>query len=194
MIGLSSRHRINPPPTRFLSRKASGCKWQPRRYQADPCSRGGEVARGVLLSSKPRRKVYFLPSERRTFVACFLHSSAQMCLYQTPGGRPPRITRRFGNTAVTIVQISWRSRWCCWSISVEDSESRRFELTFGWVLSGRSWPNISPEIIFLFFLNVWNFLFKICAHSERYRHLLADIFELQTSLGNIAFRMSSVRY
>ena len=29
------------------------------------------------------------------FVACFLHSSAQMCLYHTPGRRPPRITGRF---------------------------------------------------------------------------------------------------
>ena len=34
------------------------------------------------------------------FVACFLHSCAQMCLYQTPGRRPPPITSRFVN-AVT---------------------------------------------------------------------------------------------
>ena len=44
------------------------------------------------------KKIYFLPSERDRdrgiFVACFLHSSAQMCLYQTPGRRPPRITGR----------------------------------------------------------------------------------------------------
>ena len=32
------------------------------------------------------------------FYACFLHSSAQMCLYQMPGRRPPRITGRFVNT------------------------------------------------------------------------------------------------
>ena len=32
------------------------------------------------------------------FVACFLHNSAQMCFYQTPGRRPPRITGRFVNT------------------------------------------------------------------------------------------------
>ena len=32
------------------------------------------------------------------FVACFLHSSAQMYLYQTPVRRPPRITGRFVNT------------------------------------------------------------------------------------------------
>ena len=34
----------------------------------------------------------------RFFVACFLHSSTQMCLYQTPGRRPPPITGRFVNT------------------------------------------------------------------------------------------------
>ena len=65
------------------------------------------------------------------FVACFLHSSAQMCLHPTPARRPPLITSRFVNTAVTTDQISWRIRWFCRS-SVEDSESRRFELTFWW--------------------------------------------------------------
>ena len=45
------------------------------------------------------KKAYFLPSEgSRNFVACFLHNSSQMCLYQTPGRRPPRITGRFVNT------------------------------------------------------------------------------------------------
>ena len=58
-----------------------------------------------------------------------------------PGRRPPRITGRFVNT-VTRGRVgvpherapfrSWRSRWFCRSMSVEDSQSRRFELTFGW--------------------------------------------------------------
>ena len=34
----------------------------------------------------------------RIFVACFLHSSAQMSLYQMPDQRPPPITGRFVNT------------------------------------------------------------------------------------------------
>ena len=34
----------------------------------------------------------------RIFVACFLHISAQMSLYQTPRRRPPPITGRFVNT------------------------------------------------------------------------------------------------
>ena len=41
------------------------------------------------------------------------------------------------------VQISWRSRWFCQSMSVQDSESRRFEQTLG-----RYWPKIGPGIIF----------------------------------------------
>ena len=32
------------------------------------------------------------------FFACFLHSSAQVRLYQTPGRRPPRISGHFVNT------------------------------------------------------------------------------------------------
>ena len=77
----------------------------------------------------------------RILVACFVHSSAQMCSHQTPGRRPPPINGRFVNTVTrgwvgapnerATVQISWRSRWFCRSISAEDSESRPFELTFG---------------------------------------------------------------
>ena len=36
------------------------------------------------------------------------------------------------------------------------------------------------------------FFSKICAHSERYRNLLAGIFEILTSYGNIAFPLSPV--
>ena len=66
----------------------------------DPLSRGREVARGVLRSSpKPGKGLFFANGEGSSnFVACFLHSSAQMCFYQTPGRRPPRITGRFVNT------------------------------------------------------------------------------------------------
>ena len=101
-----------------------------------------------------RQHTSYLRSERdRDFVACFLHGSAQICLCQTPGRRRALITGRFVNTDVTTVQISWRSRWFCRSMSVEDSESRHFELTFGGVFSGRSWPIICPqECFFEFFL------------------------------------------
>ena len=66
----------------------------------DPWSTEREVARGVLRSSpKPAKSLFFAIGEgSRICVACFLHSSAQMCLYQAPGRRPPRITGRFVNT------------------------------------------------------------------------------------------------
>ena len=47
-IDRRSRHRIDARSTRFVSGKASECRWRPWRYQEDPWSRGGEVAHGVL--------------------------------------------------------------------------------------------------------------------------------------------------
>ena len=59
-IGLRSRHIIYPWLIRFVSRKASECRWRPRRYQVDPWSRGREDARGVLRSSpKPEKRPVF---------------------------------------------------------------------------------------------------------------------------------------
>ena len=98
------------------------------------------------------------------FVACVIHSSAQISLYQTPGRRPPRITGRFVNTAVTTVQISWRSRWYCRSMSVEDSESHRFELKFVEFSQGDLGPTSVQELLLSDFLKeplVWNFFFII---------------------------------
>ena len=57
-IGIWSPHRINPPPTRLVSGKASKCRWRLRRYQVDPWStrRGPEVARVVICSSPQNLK------------------------------------------------------------------------------------------------------------------------------------------
>ena len=79
------------------------------------------------------------------------------------------------------VQISWRSGWLCRSMSVQDSESRRFELI--WLSFSQA--DLGPisalgrKYYFRVFLNV-RFFFspKICAHSERYRNRLAGIFEI----------------
>ena len=101
MIGLRSRHRINPRPTRSVSGKVGERRQWPRRYQVDPWSREREVARAVLRSSLyPEKRSIFCHRRgiENLCPACFLHSSAQMCLYQTPGQRPPRITGRFVNT------------------------------------------------------------------------------------------------
>ena len=81
-------------------------------------------------------------------------------------------------------------------LSVDDSESRRFELPFGGVFSERSWPNICPGFFFFvfFFENFGLELFweDFCAHSERYENIMADIVEIQFCFGNIAFPLLSV--
>ena len=62
---------------------------------------GGEKlpAASCALLPKPEKSSIFCHGEGSRFsVACFLHSSAQMCWYQTPGRRPPRITGRVVNT------------------------------------------------------------------------------------------------
>ena len=62
---------------------------------------GGEklpTASYVLLPNLKKGLFFAIGDGSRNFDACFLHSSAQMCLYQTPGRRPPRITGRFVNT------------------------------------------------------------------------------------------------
>ena len=54
--------------------------------------------------------------------------------------------------------------------------------------SDRSWPKICPGIILGGILEKFEtFPPKICAHSERYRNLLAGIFEIRSFFGNIAF-------
>ena len=64
---------------------------------------GGEklpAASYALLPNLKKGLFFAIGEGSRNFVACFTHSSAQMCLYQTPGRRPPRITGRLVN-AVT---------------------------------------------------------------------------------------------
>ena len=60
--------------------------------------------------------------------------------------------------------------------------------------SDRSWPKIGPGIFFFgVFERFETFFSKICSHSERYRNLLAGIFEILTFYGNIAFPLSPVQ-
>ena len=137
---------------------------RPRRYQVNPWSRRREVARGVQRSSlKPEKRPIFC--HRRgieNFVACFLHSSVHMCLYQTPGWRPPPITGCFVNT-----------------------------VTRGWVGAPNGLAPFR-FVFFGVFEKFDTFFFKICAHSERYRNLLPGSFEILTFDGNIAFPLSPV--
>ena len=75
-IDLRPRHRLNPRPTRSVSGKGNACRWRPRRHQADPRSRGRELAGGVLrYPLRPEQNVYFYPSERnRENLSCVFFS------------------------------------------------------------------------------------------------------------------------
>ena len=52
----------------------------------------------ALLPNLKKGLFFAIVEGSRILVACFLHSSAQMCLYQTSGRCPPPITGRFFNT------------------------------------------------------------------------------------------------
>ena len=59
---------------------------------------GGEKlpAASYALLPNPKKDLFFAIGEGSIIVvACFPHSSAQMCLYRTPGRRPPPMTGRF---------------------------------------------------------------------------------------------------
>ena len=65
------------------------------------CGLGGDklpVALHALLPNLKKGLFFAIGEGSIIFIACFLHGSTQMCLYQTPGRRPPRITVRFVNT------------------------------------------------------------------------------------------------
>ena len=126
----------------------------------DPWSRGREVARGVQRSSsKPEnRPIFCHRTGIENFVACFLHSSAQMCLYQTPGRRPPPITGRFVNnvTRGRVGDPNGRAPYRfhgavvgfvdrCLSRTRNHAASSKHLAKF---FPGRSWPKIGPGMIF----------------------------------------------
>ena len=121
-----------------------------------------------------------LPSERdlEFLSSCFLHSSAQMCLYQTPGRRPPPITGRFVNTVTrgwvgapnegtpfrfhgAVVGFVDR----CLSRTRNLAASNKRLAAF---FSGRSWPKIGAGAIFFgFFLFYKNIFFEdLCSSAS----------------------------
>ena len=126
-----------------------------------------------------------------------------MCLYQTPGRRPQPITGRFAN----IVTRGWVGapnrrapfRFHGAVVDVVDrclSRTRNLAASnkhLAEFFSGRSWPKIGLGMFFFgVFEKFETFFSKICAHSERYRNLLAGIFEILTFYGNVAFPLSQV--
>ena len=140
---------------------------------------------------------------KKKIVACFLYSSAQMCLYQMPGRRPPPITGRFVNTVTRGLvgalnkRAPFRFRGAvvgfvdrCLSRTRNLAASNKQLTQF---FSGRSWLQDRPRNYFFAVIEKFEtFCEEICAHSERYRDLLAGIFEILTFYGNIAFPLSPV--
>ena len=142
---------------------------------------GGEKFPAASYSSpKPDKRPIFCHG--RGIEKCchlFSHSSAQMCLDQTLGRRPPRISGRFVNTVTrgwvgapnerapfrfhgAVVGFVDR----CLSRTRNLAASNKHLAEF---FSGRSWPKIGPGIIFFGVSeNFETFFSKICAHSERY--------------------------
>ena len=106
---------------------------------------GGEklpAASYALLPNLKKGLFFAIREGSRNFVAYFLHSSAQcVCIRRLAGVRhlSPVVLWTLwpegGSEPLTgaPIHISWRSRWFCRSMSVEDSVSRRFEQAFGWV-------------------------------------------------------------
>ena len=157
------------------------------------------AASNALLSNLKKKGLFFAIGEgSRIFGACFLHGSAQKCLYQTPGRRPPPITGRFVNT-VTRGWVGTPNKRApfrfhgeivgfvdrCLSRTRNLAASMKYLAEF---FSGRSWAKVGPgKKLFLVFL-----FEKFETHTERYRNLLAGIFEILTFYGNIAFSLSPV--
>ena len=153
----------------------------------DTWSRRREVARGVLRSSPkpPKRSIFCHRRGIENFCRLFSTHPWKMFLYQTPGRRPPFITGRVVNT----VTRGWVGA------PNERAPFRIHDAVVGFVDRCLSGLGISPLRIKhlaeffsgdffgifgkfeTFFLKTW-----ICAHSERYRSLMAGIFEIQTFL------------
>ena len=112
----------------------------------------------ALLPNLKKRLFFAIGEGSRIVVACFLHSSAHVCLYRTPGRRPPPITGRFVNTVTrgwvgtpnerapfrfhgAVVGFVDR----CLSRSRNLAASNKHLVEF---FSGRSWPKIGPGITF----------------------------------------------
>ena len=126
-----------------------------------------------------------------------VHSSAQICLCQTPGRRPPRITARFVNTVTRG-----------WVEAPSERAPFRFQgAVIGFVdlcrglgispLRIKSWLSFSQAdlgpasaqycFFSVFFSSLEPLFYEICAHSERYRSLTAGISEFKLFLATSRF-------
>ena len=125
---------------------------------------GGEklpAASYALLPNLEKGLFFAIGEGSRIFVARFLHSSAQICLYQTPGRRPPPITVRFVNTVTRgwVGAPNERAPFSCLSRTRNLAASNK---RLAGLFSGRSWPKIGTGFFFFFgvFLKFETFFFE----------------------------------
>ena len=145
-----------------------------------------------------------MPSERdREFLSPVFYTAAPKCVLSDAWLAPAAYHRSFVNTVTRGwvgapnerapfrfhgAVVGFVNR--CLSRTRNPAASNKHVAEF---FSGRSWPKIGPGIIFFgVFEKFETFFLKICARSERYRNLLARIFEILTFYGNIAFPLSPV--
>ena len=125
-----------------------------------------------LLPNLKKNLFFAIGEGSRIVVVCFLHTSGQTFLYQTPGRRPPRITVYISGRGVNTVTMGWvgapnlnpvqnssHSRWFCRPMSVQDSESSRFESNIWLSFSQADLGPTSGQEIFFTFLRFFLVLF-----------------------------------
>ena len=133
---------------------------------------GGEelpAASYALLRNLKKGLFFAIGEGSRTFVASFLHSSTQMCVYQTPGRRPPHITGRFVNSVIrgwvgapnerapfrfhgAVVGFVDRCLSRTRNLAASNIHLAEF-------FSGRSWPKTGPGNTFFGVFEEFNTLF-----------------------------------
>ena len=144
----------------------------------------------ALLSNLPSDR------DRHIFVACFLHSSAHMYLYQTPGRRPPRITGRFVNNVTRgwVGTPNERAPFRFHGAAVVFVDRCLSRLGISslrinvWLSFSQA--DLGPVSDKDYFFG--NFFQKICAHSERHKILWPVSLKFKLLFGNIAFPLSFV--
>ena len=164
---------------------------------------GGErlpaASYALLPNLKKKNSILAMREGSRFFSFYFLHISAQMCFYQTPGRRPTRITGRVVNTAtrgwVGAPNDHAPFRLHDAIVGFVDRCVSRTRILAASKLSfspADLGPTSAQEFSFSFFVQLWKLFGTICAHSERCRHLMAGIFEIHLFFGIIAFPLASV--
>ena len=138
-----------------------------------------------------------MPSERdREFLSPVFYTAALKCVLSDAWLAPAAYHRSFVNT-VTRGWVGAPNERAPFRFhgAVVGFVGRSLSRTRNFAPSNKHLAEFSsgPGIILLgVFEKIDTFLSKICAHSERYRNILAGIFEILTFYGNIAFPLSPV--